>query len=289
MFVMVGCLISPLAAKKIDADNVSKEGPKTYPLYDDIQLTSAIKYTYGTNKIVVKSVFPQLESETLNLGVDHFNELIGRLVSEGISGFNSRVMEAHLLQEALPKKRIKNDLYIDYSAAIVSSSKSYILSVRLTFQGQVAGKHPYHYHRVLNYDLDKDQEIILSDLFEPDSDYLFIIAQYCKEMLSKRLANQSMIVSGTLAEEKNFSNWNLKTNGLLFTFDEYQVAPDVLGTQTVLVPFSVLKRVIAPNSVLAPCGKKRKRCLKNNLLTGGFIDEAVNSTHRTFNPIFSKL
>ncbi|MCW5582533.1 MAG: DUF3298 domain-containing protein [Gammaproteobacteria bacterium] len=70
------------------------------------------------------------------------------------------------------------------------------------------------------------------------------------------------------------SVWNIKPNGLLITFETGKVAPYIYGPQTVLVPYSALMDVIPPESPIADCITHRSRCLSNNLLTGGFIDEA---------------
>ncbi|MFO7584726.1 MAG: DUF3298 domain-containing protein, partial [Anaerolineales bacterium] len=52
---------------------------------------------------------------------------------------------------------------------------------------------------------------------------------------------------------ENYRNWNLTYEGLLITFDEYQVAPYAAGMQQVLVPFDVLENYFAESfSNLAP-------------------------------------
>ncbi|HEX4045792.1 MAG TPA: RsiV family protein, partial [Gammaproteobacteria bacterium] len=155
--------------------------------------------------------------------------------------------------------------------------------------------HPYHHHFVLNYDLKNNQPLELGMLFNPNADYLTVLSTYTQMTLSNRhLPDKEMIAAGTAPKPENFRNWNIKPNGLLITFDEYQVAPYVNGTQTVLVPYSFLKSILNPTSPVTACVIHKKQCSRSNLLTGGFIDEAlnlkrINSQHGGFNPTLSKL
>jgi hypothetical protein len=49
---------------------------------------------------------------------------------------------------------------------------------------------------------------------------------------------------------ENYRNWNITPDGLMITFDEYQVAPYAAGPQTVTVPYSELRGLINPEGVL---------------------------------------
>ena len=121
---------------------------------------------------------------------------------------------------------------------------------------------------------DKVNYFDFSNIFIPASNYLQIFSDYSQKHLTRRLSNTAMIVAGTSPFPENFRNWNLKSRGILITFDEYQVAPYVDGPQTILIPYSVLKPVISHHSPVWSCIHHRKKCSGNNLLTGGFIDEA---------------
>src|SRR5262249_27493363 len=142
-----------------------------------------------------------------------------------------------------------NNLYIDYDASVIKSGSEHIISVRFSLQAYIVGMaHPLHYHRVLNYAIEEGKEINLSDLFAPNANYLQVFSDYCRQVLDKRLANKDMVAQGTLPTLQNYKNWNIKPNGLLITFDEYQVAPYVNGAQMVLIPFTALKDILATES-----------------------------------------
>lgn len=270
-----------------ESDNRSREDTRTYHLYNDIDLISTLKFSYGRPRITVKSVFPQLHTPSEYDGVGNFNRLVLKIVDEEIEGFKTKVSRFQMPEGT---KKL-NNFYIDYSTSFIRSRKHHITSIRFSMQGKIIGtKQTNRYHRVLNYDLDSESVINLQDLFKPGSNYLELIADYVQQRLAKRLPNEKIIKSGALPLEENFRNWNIKPNGILFTFDQYQVAPAIYGTQTVLVPYSILEDVLSPDSSIYYCVKNKKTCARSNLLTGGFIDEArVNFKHRTFNPIFGRL
>lgn len=254
----------------------------TYNLYADVDMVSTLKFQYGRPGIVIKLVYPQLASDTENDGVNNFNQIVLQLVQDEADKFRNDVKERQPYFKNLAKGvKIRNDLYVDYDTSFLTSQENHIVSVRFSIQGYIAGlSHPYHYHRVLNFNVDTGQEIQLSDLFKPDSAYLAVLSAYTSNVLTKQLRNREMIAEGTAPKAENFSNWNIKPNGLLITFDEYKVAPYINGAQTILVPYSALQDVLAPDSVISGCVAHRRRCSSHNLLTGGFIDEAAASVRK---------
>lgn len=275
LVVFWGLSATPAFAEDEDS---GMEESTTFHVYDDVDLVSTLKFEYGIPRIVIKSVYPQLASETEHGGINRFNEIAMEIVKDEIANFRSRVKENSALQKKIPKKEVSNNLYIDYNTSYIKSKGDHIISIRISAQGYVSGlSHPYHRYQVFNYNLDKAQQIELSDLFLPQSNYLDVLSTYVSQTLSQRLKDTQRIAIGTAPILENFSNWNIKTNGLMFTFKESQVAPYMYGTQTVLVPYSALSGILSPESPIADCIEHRTRCLNNNLLTGGFIDEAANT------------
>ena len=195
-------------------------------------------------------------------------------VNNEIDDFKNQVKQSQEFQKNLPKNLRKNTLNIDFNASALTGGNDHILSIRLSMQAYIGGMaHPSLKHVVINYNLDTNQKMELSDLFTPESDYLSVLAEYASDLLARRLMDKQMLMEGTRPNPENYKNWNLKPTGLLITFDETQVAPYVNGTQTVLIPYAKLKKIISPQSILAQC-IRRKNCVRNHLLTGGFIDEA---------------
>ena len=102
----------------------------------------------------------------------------------------------------------------------------------------------------LNYDLAQGKELALADLFLPNSDYLGAISKYCITELSKQPFFDPTSEQGAQPKPENYRNWNITPEGLMITFDEYQVAPYAAGPQQVTVPYSELRGLINPAGVL---------------------------------------
>jgi hypothetical protein len=95
----------------------------------------------------------------------------------------------------------------------------------------------------LNYDLASGQQLKLSDIFKPRSNYLEVISSYCQNELSKdtprALNNEALAPSA-----KNFEHWQITSNGILLSFQGCKVASCSDGDLIVQIPFSRLESVL---------------------------------------------
>jgi hypothetical protein len=105
--------------------------------------------------------------------------------------------------------------------------------------------------RTVTYDLEAGKDIQLAQLFMPGSDYLERTANYCITQLSARNIGFESFSNGALPLQANYGNWNITAEGLMITFNEYQVAPYAAGAQEVVVPYAELQSVIDPHGPLA--------------------------------------
>ncbi|MGE5377693.1 MAG: RsiV family protein [Bacteroidota bacterium] len=111
--------------------------------------------------------------------------------------------------------------------------------------------HPGLYSITLNYDLGQGRELALGDLFLPNSNYLDVIANYCIGELGRQPGFEGPFAEGARPTTENYRNWNITSDGLLITFDTYQVAPGASGPLHVLVPYAQMQEVIDPHGPLA--------------------------------------
>jgi hypothetical protein len=111
--------------------------------------------------------------------------------------------------------------------------------------------HPGIYSITLNYDLGQGRELALGDLFLPNSGYLESMANYCVTELNKQPGFEDPFTDGAKPTPENYRNWNITPDGLLITFDMYQVAPGASGPIQVMVPYAQLQTVIDPQGPLA--------------------------------------
>jgi hypothetical protein len=125
-----------------------------------------------------------------------------------------------------------------------------LLSLKFNILGYFDGAaHPYHYSITFTYDLSAGRRLELADLFLPGADYLGALSGECVTELSGR--DIGFDVLGADPTPENYQRWNVTVDGLLITFDAYQVAPYAAGPQEVLISYATLAGIIDPDGLLA--------------------------------------
>lgn len=175
--------------------------------------------------------------------VQVFNQRLSELVTKEVNTFRQS-----FLQNTAPT--VGNGSSLDVTYTLLSQIGD-LWSFKFDFSFYSDGAaHPGSYSMTLNYDLSQRKELALADLFFPNSNYLEVIANYCIAELSKQPFFDVSFSEGAQPTPENYRNWNITTEGLMITFDEYQVAPYAAGPQKVIVPYSELRAVINPQGPL---------------------------------------
>jgi hypothetical protein len=151
----------------------------------------------------------------------------------------------------MPPAPLTNGSYFDTQYALVYQSNG-LWALKFSFSGYADGAtHPFHYSMTFNYDLEQGRELALGDLFAADTGYLKAISSFCIAELTRRdIGFYGGFEHGAEPNDANYRNWNITFDGILITFDEYQVAPYAAGPQSITVPFSELKSIINPQGPL---------------------------------------
>ena len=205
--------------------------------------------------------FPQIKGAPLTMQAKQFNHLINSMVQESVHQFKNYVKADATHMKTLPVSLRHNTMRIDYDVDLVKPEKHTFISVRLSIEGMQAGRAlPYHTYKVLNFDLQQGKELTLNDIFKPGAKYLTLFAKYSHHTLLKTLHDKWMISRGTTPTAKNYQFWNIQSDGILITFNEYQVAPYAKGAQEVAIPFHVLKPLMSSRTPIAACAKNSTRC-----------------------------
>ncbi len=174
-----------------------------------------------------------------------FNGEMQNIVQSEINDFKKAVSEMpHDPAFAVPSLDGKYNLLFQ---------NGFVVSLKFETQGYTGGAHPYLDIVTTNYDFSQSRQLALSDLFLPNSNYLEVISNYCVAELGKRFIDfaNGMWAAGAAPTPQNYDDWNITPDGLLITFDTYQVGPGASGPQTVLIPYSELKAVVNPQGYLA--------------------------------------
>ena len=215
------------------------------PLSQQVTLIStSFNETNQSPPYTITSQTPQLAGSD-DPRAQAFNQRLNDLVQKEVD-----LHRQGFLQNPVPPIT-ENGSSLDVTYALVSQSGD-IWSLKLTFSFYSDGAaHPGHYSMTVNFDLGQGRELALGDLFLPNSNYLEAISQYCITELSKQPFFEGPFRDGAAPTPENYRNWNIAPEGLMITFDEYQVAPYAAGPQTVIVPYSSLQAVINPEGPLA--------------------------------------
>ena len=180
--------------------------------------------------------------------MDGFNQAVQSIVADNVDTFRNQNTELEA-QATLPPEiaELGSSFDLTYEVFIANSD---LISIRFTAGFYSAGAaHPGSYSIPLNYDLKNNKVLALADLFKPEAQYLQLLSIYAIQALNSN--DMLMFPEGADPTEDNYRSWNITPDGLLITFDAYQVAPYVAGPQQVIIPYSALPGIIDPNGVLA--------------------------------------
>jgi hypothetical protein len=185
--------------------------------------------------------------------IEVFNKAADEIIAKAIEEFKKGLleMEGAGIPDNAPADLPTSTIDVSYEPVTTTSS---LLSLRFGVGFYARGAaHPGGYYVTLNYDVKMGKVLALADLFQPSARYLQVLAGYCIKQLSAKQVLD--FPEGAEPTEENYRNWNIKADGLLISFDSYQVAPYAAGPQEVVVPYSVLKNFVKADGPLAQFAK----------------------------------
>jgi hypothetical protein len=173
-----------------------------------------------------------------------FNQAMTDLVQQEIAAFKQDVA-------SLPAEPIGGGSFLEITFEQLAPTGN-LLSIKFTIQFYSDGAaHPNTYSRTATYDLEAGSFLTLDRLFLPGADYLDAISAYCKTELATRDIDYDLTSSaGADPLPENYRNWNVTADGLLITFDPYQVASYAAGPQLITIPYADLGAILDPHGPL---------------------------------------
>ncbi|MEP6707604.1 MAG: RsiV family protein [Pyrinomonadaceae bacterium] len=125
-----------------------------------------------------------------------------------------------------------------------------LISFRLTHGVMAAGQmHPIAYYETINYDLAKQRPLLARDVL--GRGYLKIFSAYSRKYLSEtyEIPNEDWFIEGTAPRLRNLGNWSVVPDGMLISFEDYQVSSHSFGQPELIVPYSELRKVLLRSSI----------------------------------------
>jgi hypothetical protein len=214
------------------------------PLFSVLTLVSNATNETGTSPNYTIEAQTPFYQGSEDLRVVNFNKAMDQLTREEIALFRDNVAQVSPMPEPAGS-------FFDQQFKILSPIGN-LISVRFKIMIYIEGAaHPGTHTRTVNYDLEEGADVTLGQLFLPDSGYLEKIASYCIAQLSTRDIGFEASADGAQPRPENYGNWNVTPDGLLITFDEYQVAAYAAGAQEVVIPYAELGPILDPHGPLA--------------------------------------
>ena len=176
--------------------------------------------------------------------VQAFNQKLNEMVQNEIAVFRREFTDN-------PVVEVSTDSFLEVTYTLVYQYDD-IWSLKFFYSFYTNGAaHPGDFSHTINYDLAAGRELALSDIFLPGSNYLGTISTYCIAELRKQPYSDSFTTQGADPTIENYRNWNITPDGIMITFDTYQVAPGAAGPQVVLVPYVEVVTLIDPQGPLS--------------------------------------
>lgn len=184
---------------------------------------------------------------------EEVNVFIKEKVDEVVNKFKNNIAEGDVPFDF--DNEMKSGLWIKYEKHLLNEN---YLSLRIVISEYFIGAaHPSNYSFALNYNLKDLSEIELSDIFSVNQEkYLARLS----DLALIDLVNQSedldislgpgMLKSGTEPKLENFDNFNLSEDGIVFNFDQYQVAPYAAGEFHVMISYEELNDMMLDEFIL---------------------------------------
>jgi hypothetical protein len=222
---------------------------------------TATSYTFISLKVRLENVpFREIDPGSTTYPPYEINATIPRLTgsddwqvqsfNQSLSNFVTGKVDNYRQEFKSTQSPIGGTSTLDITYILVSQVGD-VWSFRFDFAFYFAGAaHPSDESTVLNYDLSQGKQLALSDLFFANSNYLVLISNYCSNKLTDKFGTDGWFTEGAMPTLENYKNWNVRSDGILITFDVYQVAAGAAGPQEVLVPYDEVKSVIEPNGPL---------------------------------------
>lgn len=216
------------------------------------------KMTKETDALSVNVVYPIIPGNTPEIA--RANATIRENINKRIQSFEQDAKESASLGIGLPQE-VKST--VTGSPSTEERNERYV-ALFMGMEWYLRGAaHPSHSIDTYIFDYEKGTLVSLSDLFISGSPYLERLSVLSKDDLMQQSAqgdmgyryDENMVNEGTSPLKENFARVLPIYDGLIIYFNEYQVAPYAAGPQQVVIPYSKLKDIINPASVLSVYNK----------------------------------
>lgn len=145
-----------------------------------------------------------------------------------------------------------NKWYVSKETSIDYNNNS-ILCLKVTETSFLGGAHPNTMTNYFNFDLKSGKRIFLTDIIKKDS--LSVLTKLAEKVFRTNhnmKKNETYKQAGFWFKNDGFwlpENFGIEKKGLLFYYNDYEIAPYYFGPTKILVPYKEIKDIIKENGV----------------------------------------
>lgn len=177
-------------------------------IYEDKNnYTIDVHYPTTENKIIDDSIFADIEKQ--------------------VSDFKSAVIKPS-------PNSAKTTLIINYQTIL---NQEDILSIKFSSESYTGGAHPSHLIWTKNFVVSKSKEIPFEEVIV-DEIMLKSVSEYAIKNLTSQKQDYEFFMEGFNPIKKNYQTFALNDKGIIFYFNEYQIAPYYAGNFELFMPYS---------------------------------------------------
>lgn len=225
--------------------------------YDSVKVysnppLSAGKTVTDTSKAVI--TYPVFEDQTVNNFV--LQKILGT-ADEGKKYDSYKAYADDFIKGFDDFRKAEKDYpqtwFLDIKTAVIRQTGNY-LGLKVTYVNYSGGAHPNSIYTYLNYDPKDSKEIVLDSLILPGSmPKLTAIAEQIFRK-NEKLSATASLKDGYFFENDKFklnNNFTITDKGLQFLYNPYEIKAYVYGPTELLIPFSELRAIAKPNSLIS--------------------------------------
>jgi hypothetical protein len=130
-----------------------------------------------------------------------------------------------------------------------------LLVARLTTYTFTGGAHGGQVLDVHTFDTTTGTELTLASVFKPGSNYLERFAAQAPDLLLTQVQDQGVSqddvaqwAQGYSPTAENYATWEPTADGIKITFAQYQLGAYALGMPQIVIPWTTLRDIVAPDS-----------------------------------------
>lgn len=208
-------------------------------------ITKAIseKTRKGQPQYEISAEYPQLEGAS-DARVEHFNQLIRSKALKDVASFRKEFLES----------ADGSEFDLSYDLGVANDDLVSLDFINYFYYGGAGQRNAIS--ETITYDLKQGRQLKFEELFRAGADFTKPLSDYSLRDLKRQYKDDAsstdellrLHVENVVGDEHK---WMITPEGLVLIFDSAEIPPAGGGEARVVVPYSVLKRIIRPDGPLA--------------------------------------